>query len=393
MRIYSMIQSYHPITIIDMLRKYIHIACMCLLVIGGWLFLFSPALSLSKASSPVYAQTFTTFFSSVDTMKSSRDTERRPLSDAQINQIVQASASLGNEYITVDTHWEYAWYTQRWVNAIRLVHKKVWFRMMPNQWENNNGTTGILSPAIYEEQLTSFILNHPSLFQSQDIFDADPEPENGKYWKATYGNTWTRNAPNIATHAYNAFIRDTTTLATQSFNHLGIYGIYTTIRSTNAFFPTHPRIFEAQTVQLLGVITIDSYPDQSTTDPVKATNARINELIKIEHIWHVPIVLGEIGYSNRINVDNNTQHRVLSQEFEALRKLSFVQGANYWVGIGGPHAGGFTYLFTPGTSGWILRPAGNDVKNFFMHEDAAHMCLVSSNFICTFQIKLVTFFT
>src|SRR5437588_704350 len=52
------------------------------------------------------------FFASIDTMKSSRDTETHPLSRQEITNIVELSASLNTNYITVDTLWDYPDYMQ-----------------------------------------------------------------------------------------------------------------------------------------------------------------------------------------------------------------------------------------------------------------------------------------
>src|SRR5690348_15527148 len=58
------------------------------------------------------------FIASIDTMKVSRDTETRPLSPEEILDIVQLSASINTNYITVDTRWDYPAYLQEWVDAV-----------------------------------------------------------------------------------------------------------------------------------------------------------------------------------------------------------------------------------------------------------------------------------
>src|SRR5260370_26296759 len=113
----------------------------------------------------------TTFIASIDTMKESRDTETRSLSSSEILAIVKLSASVNTNYITVDTHWDYSNYLQQWVNAIRAAGRHVWFRSQPNQWENQNGATGTMTPAQYEAAEQNIILTHASLFQSGDILN------------------------------------------------------------------------------------------------------------------------------------------------------------------------------------------------------------------------------
>jgi hypothetical protein len=307
----------------------------------------------------------TPFFASIDTMKESRDTETRPLSSNEILDIVKLSASVNTNYITVDTHWEYSNYLQQWVNAIRATGLHVWFRSQPNQWENQNGATGTMTPAQYKAAEQNFILTHTSLFQSGDIFDACPEPEQGHYWFNQYGDRWTWNAPNSATREYNAFIRDTTDVANAAFQQRGIQGVITTIRSTNTFFASHPDVFEQATAEKLGRMTIDSYPEQSTTDPLTAANARVEELKTIENIWHLPIIIGEMGYSNQVEVDDVTQQSVLKAEFQAINPLSYVAGVNYWVGPGTNTSGGYTHIFAQSGQRWFLRPAANELSFFY----------------------------
>ncbi len=297
------------------------------------------------------------FIASVDTMKESRDTETRPLSDAQIADDVNVAVSLNTTYITVDTHWDYPAYMLRWADAVHAAGRRVWFRIHPDQWGNNNGTTGIMTPAQYEDSEQAFILANPAIFRSGDILDPCPEPENGLYWRATYGYGWTAGAPNAATEAYNRFIRDTTNVADAALHQDGVDGVITTVRSTNSFFASHPGALEATTVARMGRVTVDSYPEGTTTDPRTAMRARIDELNTIEKTWGVPVVIGEMGYSNKVSVDDATQEAVLKAEFGALASLPYLAGANYWVGAGTDNSGGYTHIFSGSTGAWTPRPA------------------------------------
>ncbi len=297
------------------------------------------------------------FFASIDTMKESRDTETRPLPQQEIANIVHLSASLNSNYITVDTHWDYPNYMKLWIDAIRAEGRHVWFRIHPNQWENNNSTTGIMTPMQYEASESHFLLTHATFFQAGDILDPCPEPEQGLYWKYTYQPQWTSNAPNAATRDFNAFLRDTTDVANKALQDDSISGVITNVRSTNSFFATHPDVLERATVQKFGRITVDSYPEQFTLNPTTATRARLDELNTIENLWHVPVIIGEMGYSNRIAVDDAIQQDVLHAEFAALQSLPYLSGVNYWVGPGSQTAGGYTYIITKTNGIWSLRPA------------------------------------
>ncbi len=181
------------------------LAIFCILV--GAIFYFQHSTVISS-SLP--------FFASIDTMKVSRDTATRPLSEQEIANVVKTSASLNTNYITVDTQWDYPAYMIQWINAIRATGHHVWFRIFPNQWENANNTTGLMTPAQYILSEQKFLQSYPSFFHSGDILDPCPEAEQGLYWKAAYGQNWTSNAPNRATSEYNAFLRQTTDVADAS---------------------------------------------------------------------------------------------------------------------------------------------------------------------------------
>jgi hypothetical protein len=314
----------------------------------------------------------TAFFASIDTMKASRDAERRPLSRQEVTSIVDLSASLDANYITVDTHWDYPAYMLKWIDAIRATGRHIWFRSHPNQWENNNGATGIMTPAQYEASERAFILAHASFFRPGDIFDACSEPEEGHYWEATYGSGWTSHAPNTATREYNAFLRDTSDVADVAFRQLGISGVITTVRSTNSFFATHPNVLEQATVSKFGYVTVDSYPEEGTTDPAIAAHARLSELQAIENIRLLPIVIGELGYSNQVNVDDTTQQAVLKAELAALAPLPYLVGVNYWVGAGTDTSGGYTHIFIKIHGGWLLRPAAYVLAAFYQGRLRGH---------------------
>jgi len=307
------------------------------------------------------------FIASVDTMKESMDTDSQvsQLSGSEIAADVDLTSRLDTTHIAVDTYWDYPIYLGRWVTAVRATHKHVWFRLHPNRWEGADGTSASLSPADYLRFERAFILAHPTLFRSGDILDICPEPENSPYWRKAYGANWTSSR--VAVDAYNRFILDTTDVARRALRERDIYGVVTTIRSVTAWFALHPAILYPSTVTRLGAVTVDSYPDGPFVDPTRAARARITELAAIERIRRVPMVLGEMGYSARILVDDTTQQSVLAAEFAALRRLSYLRGVNYWVGAGSAQYDG-TRLFTGTRGAWSLRPAGHVLAVFFSDE-------------------------
>ncbi|GAC1635654.1 MAG: hypothetical protein PVS3B3_33090 [Ktedonobacteraceae bacterium] len=325
------------------------------------------SVTVTYPSMPTYAPTAPrpAFLASIDTMKVSRDTVHRQFSVEQIQDVVRVMAQLHSNYIAIDTNWDYPKYMEQWVTAVHAMGQHVWFRGHPDQWESNGNATNIMTPSAYLGAERSFILNHTSFFLPGDIFDACSEPEQGKYWSSTYQEHWAYNAPNDATRAFNDFIRKGSDVADDAFHQVAIYGVITNVRSTNTFFATHPGDLEMATVKKFGSITIDSYPEQNATDAWTATHARITELDAIEKIWHLPIIIGEIGYSNNINVDDATQLKVLQAEFAAIAILPYIAGMNYWVGPGSTTSGGYTYLIVNNDGTWILRPAAYALIAFY----------------------------
>jgi len=320
-----------------------------------------PILS-ARAASAVFP-----VVTSVDTMKDSKDTVTNRLTAAQIGAEVRMAASLNTTHIAVDTPYDAPDYTRQWIDAIHAAGKHVWLRPHFNQWEGDYGATGIMTPTQYERAEAAFLRAYPTLLRPGDIFDPCPEPENGKYWAATYGQSWdwSPTVPNAATREYNAFIRDTTTIAQNTLQSLGINGVVTTIRSVNGWIATHD--LEPATVGLLGRVTIDSYPEGSTTDPTTAARAQVDAISSVETMWHVPVVLGEMGYSTAALVDDQTQEAVLRAEFTALRQLPYLAGINYWVGAGDAQYDG-TRLITGSRDAWTLRPAARDLAALYAVE-------------------------
>ncbi len=336
---------------------------LLLIVIVGNIILLSSYIPYNRHLQANATSTSKTipFIASVDTMKESRDTQTHPLSDITIAQDVNLSTSLHTTHITVDTNWDYEEYFRRWAKAIHTAGKHIWVRGHPNKWENNNQAMGIMTTKEYETYERNFILRNADVFASGDIFDPCSEPEQGHYWKSTYP-VW--NA--TTTIEYNRFLRDSTDVANTAFAEKGVTGVVTTIHSTNAWMARHR--LEKETIAKMGVVTIDSYPDQYDTSVAKAVADRLNEIAAVHNAVHVPIILGEIGYSNKIQVSDQNQKDVLQAEFNAIRQLSYIAGANYWVSAGGPGHGGYTNIFTGSAGKWKLRPAALTLDSLFQSE-------------------------
>lgn len=307
-------------------------------------------------------------YTCVDTMKDSRDTSApaQQLSTAVIQQGVNLCAGLNVTHITVDVFYDYAAYMTTWVQAVRAAGKKVWFRCHHNAWEGNNGVSATMTPAQYLTATIAFIQANPTLFQSGDIFDACPEADNSPYWVTTYGAGYTNGAPNAATNAFNQFLLDCDTQMQAALNGLAIYGVNTKVRSLNSFWGKSIAALYPTTVASLGCVVIDSYPEGSSTSPSVCAAARLTELQQVTNARAgVPIIIGELGYSNAVNVDDATQQAVLAAELAAIATVPNIIGMNYWVAQGTASSGGFTHLFSGNRGSWGLRPAASTLATFY----------------------------
>ena len=126
-----------------------------------------------------------------------------------------------------------------------------------------------------------------------------------------------------------------------------------------------------ETVKAMGnLITVDAYPDQSTTDPGTAASSWTHTLQSWESAWIAKgisptILIGEWGYSNTIDVTDVQQHEVVAAETKAFATIPYLLGVNYWVGPGSSHDGGYTNIFVQESGAWKFRPAAGDVSLFY----------------------------
>jgi hypothetical protein len=307
-------------------------------------------------------------YTSIDTMKESRDREANNLaSNSEINQIVSLCASQNVTHITVDTHWEYTNVIQQWVTAIRSQGKKIYWRGGPNQWNNQNGATGVMSLTNYNLAMVAFITNNPGFFASGDIFDPCPEPEDGPYWTNKYGANfnWFSSNPPGASSEYNNFLLNSTVMANAAFAQIGVSGVDTTVHSMNSWMAANV-IFSSTLAAFSNRVCIDSYPEGTSTDPTTCANLRLSDLRAVANQWPTAtILIGESGYANDVNVDDTTQSNVLAAEFNMYQTQSYIGGFNYWVGPGSTTAGGYTYVMKNSGGNWVARPGCSVLSNYF----------------------------
>jgi hypothetical protein len=301
------------------------------------------------------------FVASVDTMKESKDAERNRLTSAQIADDVRLAASLNTTHITVDTHMEFPIVMGQWVTAIRNAGKHVWFRLGTNTCSE--------ARTYYLQEMQNLILSNRGFFRPGDIFDGDAEAENSCYWFNNCGTSGPYNCPG----QFNAFLQNLTTYADKAFKQIGVSGVITWIHSTDPGTATDG-LLNAATVSIdHNTVTVDAYPDGSTTDPTTAANAWLRQLQKIHSVWpSSQVVIGEAGYCLKILVSDAVQHAVLSAEYTAIKHAAYpwLAGWNYWVGAGGAGTGGYTNIFKGSTGNWSRRPAAVDLAAFYASESS-----------------------
>jgi hypothetical protein len=313
------------------------------------------------------------FFCSVDTMKESKDVDT--LTQAQINDDVYLTATLNVTHITCCTPYDFASNNPniqaQWASAIRAAGKSVWWRCHWNQWENDYGTTGIMTPATYISDLSTWLSTYGTiLLAAGDIFDPCPEPENGLYWFSQYGAGGSgTNGTSIA--AYNSFIttlRSTVQswLSSNGYVINGPTGVETRIQSVSSFQAYTPAVLAAASLDTY--VTFDIYPDAGIETASGAVAALLSQIAQIAYARPgLQLVMGEHGWDNDGGYGNNqaTQNAILMAEFNALLSSYRFAGFNYWPGAPDIGSTGFCELFTGTTGAWTLRTAAGAVAAYF----------------------------
>jgi IPT/TIG domain len=350
------------------------------------------------------------FIGSVDTMKLSRDhaSEGFTSDDAQA---VDLTASMAVTHITVDTPLEYPSVMVAWANRIHNDGKHVWFRL--GSFNGGNLAHGDSSKASgyrapydgypelgpgYLTTLHELMLAHPGLVRPGDILDGNAEAENSSWWADNYGcgvqqactpcpelaDMTSAAYPCSPVSEFNRFLQVMTEQENWDLASLGISPCATPTSTNCVLTQVHsvdPGTAQHEltnaTVQAMGnLVTIDAYPDRSTTNPAAAAKKWLSNLEDWYEAWKargltVTILVGEWGYSSRINVGDVTQAAVIQAETSAFQTVPYLLGTNYWVGPGWDGAGGYTHIFTQASGSWKFRPAAPVVSDFYAAASAA----------------------
>jgi hypothetical protein len=328
----------------------------------------STAISMSLAVNNSY------FVCSIDTMKESKDTQSLTLT--QIQQHVTLAASLGVTHIAISTPYDFAANSPniqaQWATAIHNAGCGVLWRCHFNQWENDWGTTGIMTSAAYITALGTWLTSYGSMIQPGDIFDFCPEPENGLYWANQYGADWSYSppAPNTATNDYNNFIVNgrsaiRTYLTGQGIPYDVPGGVETRWHSTDSYFAYTPSALYNSTLD--GICTVDLYPDAGATSPAAAATALTSQLDQVRlarpGMW---LNIGEHGFNSGNVTSNDYQRAVLEAEFAALLQYPGLGGINYWCSVPDIGSAGYCDIFQGSSGAWSFKPAAYSLQAFFL---------------------------
>lgn len=292
---------------------------------------------------------------SVSSMKETKDRVCGQRDQAFIDRWVDKAKELGANFVAIETPYdnpacgnavEYTW---KWINTIRSRGLKVWHRHMPLAFE------GIYDKAKakgdYLGMIGDYIKNHADFFREGDIFTPIPETQNGGIAGVTYCSQ------NLCIfdgkEHFNQWLREAMDVAEKAFNQIGLSGKikigYFGFDGFVAWGSNNPDwhgIIEDATIQKMGNLTIDHYPEligQTMEQGLNEVMAKYPGL---------PIIIGEWGSVGNSNIEQQVKSSM------AAAKRPGVVGFNYWhLGMGGNEA-----LINEDFSN---RPQFDEVQNFF----------------------------
>jgi hypothetical protein len=289
-------------------------------------------------------------------MKETKDKVCNQDSAQFIASWINRAVELGVNYIAVETPYDNpacgsaVAYTKAWVDAIHAKGLNVWHRHAPLEFEGIYSTTKNSSKD-YLALISNYIKANPTFFKEGDIFTPIPEPQNGGIKGITYC------PQNICMFdgktSFNAWLRNAIMSSESAFGSIGLGGkIKIGYYGFDGFVawghnnPDWDGILEPATVEAMGNITIDHYPELvGTTMAVD-----LDELQKLYP--NTPIVIGEWG-----TVTGGDTTTAVRTSMQAAIRPNII-GFNYWhMGMGGNEA-----LINDDFS---TKPSYDEVKSFF----------------------------
>lgn len=302
---------------------------------------------------------------SIDTMKISRDDTS--ITMQEIQDTVDAYIGLGLTHLTIDCHFSGALYNQtrieNWITAVRNRGFKVWFR--PG-WS----ALTINVPQDFTDYIVAIINDHPTWFQSGDIYDMSPE--------STYNQEYFGEGAETRKTNWNQWLRDTKTQMDTELAANNITGVITGITSITDF--TILNDVETDTFTTLGYACIDHYPGVGSSTqksgPERVARAVASDLVSLYRKAQVPVVIGEFGFARQSNVAQGYQRDVLRAVMNEISNLDFVTGYNWWCGHGGTGFGDFCNLLEFSGGRWVERAALKTLGDFYKRGDTGDRMVV-----------------
>lgn len=294
---------------------------------------------------------------SMSSMKETKDRMCNVRPKKFIDRWVRTTRELGVNYISIETPYDNPacgnsiLYTKYWVEAARKHGLSVWHRHMPLAFEGIYGVAKN-NKMDYLGQISNYIRNNSNLFSPGDIFTPIPEPQNGGIRYITYCPQGVCQF--VSAQHFNAWLRSAMQVSEQAFAAIGLGGQvrvgYWGFDGFVAWGDNNPDwtgILEDQTVNMMGNITIDHYPE-TVRDTME------NDLRELQARYpNVPIIIGEWGTVTGGDIVGQV-NRTMS-----AARIPGVVGFNYWhMGVGGNEA-----LINEDFS---KRPQFSTVQSFFL---------------------------
>ena len=264
---------------------------------------------------------------SVDAMKYTKDAVCGPKDTTWISNWVDKAVEIGANYVAISTPYDSPScgssidYTRTWATIIHQKGLHVWFREMPLAFEGIYGVSKDTS-INFLDQVSQYIKKNSDLYQSGDIFTPIPEPQNGGIANITY---CPQNLCQFTSkEAFNQWIRDAMTSSRNAFDSIGMKDIKIGYFGFDGFIawgdhnPDWHGILEDATVQQMGNITIDHYPEiinETMQQGLDALQAKYP---------NIPIIIGEWG-----TIDGSNVVQEVNNSMGAAKRKNVV-GFNYW---------------------------------------------------------------
>lgn len=232
---------------------------------------------------------------------------------------------LGANYVAISTPYDKPEEIKIWSEEAHKIGLHVWFRSHWLNWEGDEGALADMTAEEYIRNTSNFIKENASIFLPEDSFTMAVEPEQAGVGQGKKFESW---------DVYNQFIVDQIEVATKAFASINLGGkIHTNWISMNGWIVMND--LKPGTVEKLGLITVDHYPDQDPNLPpaVIASNFA-RDLEEMYQKWHKPILIGEWGYNTQEEVDDYKQKSVIQNIIEAIDGKSYIVGLNYWDHMG-----------------------------------------------------------